>query len=613
MITRPSQLPTLRLCMALLISLLACPNTSRAQPRVERVVTTSTDARDVARIGDRIYVATDGGLLVLEAGRLLRRYGPADGLPGARLRSVSVVDGELWIGGVEGTVRARITATGLTISGRFPVRRVRRVVRFGDTIWLASYGEGLHRLRGSTLVPVRLGSAHAYQRLTDLLVHQDHLLVATQGVGILRLDTTGRIQSRVRERDGLASQFVWRFLEVEGQVVVTTINGLSLLTNSGINQDHVWTQSVQRLPVRDVRSALVTEHALWLGTFGRGLYRVALDGSRASPVTGVGPVHALIEDGSRVLVAHERGLGQIDETIDRGTIRATSIALGGIETSDLTALAHAFGTLWVGTFGRGLARMEGESLVAVSTDRWAMDQRINDLAVSGTGATERLWIATDRGLWWHDGRVFSRVEDPVGPSWIHTTSLNVDPNGAVWVTTGRELCRCLGDQWRCWTGDATFPVAQLHAVTTDAQGRVWVGGLHGLYEFNPSTERFVRHSVSTGELPVDWVTALIPWDHGVMAGTYHGGVSIETGGRFTQVTESQGALPSNWVNPHAMRQVGSDVWIGTLERGLVIGRPGAWQRFTTREGLPSDDVTDILSDATGVWVATRGGLVHFTR
>ncbi|MCB9595405.1 MAG: hypothetical protein H6719_21980 [Sandaracinaceae bacterium] len=591
-------------------SLVAAPALAQPalrRPTVERVITATADARDAARIGDRVYVATEGGLLVLKDGRVERRYGPTDGLPGARLRSVSVVDGELWIGAVEGTARATVGEDGLHVTETHDVRRVRRVARFGDAIWLASYGGGLHRLRDGHLEPVSLGAAHAYVRLTDLLVHDGELWVATQGVGILRVGEDGRVRSRIRQGDGLASHYLWRLAPAGDRVLVTSIAGLSVVGPAGVERGHAWTASARRLPVRDLRAAVVVDDTLWLGTYGRGLYRASTRGGRVHAVTGTGPVHALVADGAGVLVAHEQGLARASES------RATPIVEGGLSTGDVTALANAFGTLWVGTFGHGLARMHRGELVPVATERWSLDRRINDLAVSGRGASQRLWIATDRGLWWHDGRVFSRVEDPSGPSWIHTTSLDVDRHGAVWVTTGREVCRYQSDRWRCWTGDATFPVAQLHAVTTDAEGRVWVGGLHGLYELDPRTDRFTRHTVSSGDLPVDWVTAVVPWGRGVMAGTYHGGLAIGDGARFTTVAEGPGGLPSGWVNPHAIRRIGDDVWIGTLERGLVVGRPGAWQHLTTADGLPSDDVTDVLADASGVWVATRGGLARVAR
>jgi ligand-binding sensor domain-containing protein len=62
-----------------------------------------------------------------------------------------------------------------------------------------------------------------------------------------------------------------------------------------------------------------------------------------------------------------------------------------------------------------------------------------------------------------------------------------------------------------------------------------------------------------------------------------------------------------------MTRIGDTLWIGTLERGLVAGRPGAWTRLDIADGLPSRDVTVILPAGDGsAWVGTRGGLVRVT-
>lgn len=599
-----------RALLAALLATLAAPGLAHAQ-EVQRVVTASADARDVVELGEQAFVATEGGLLVLRDGAIERTLGPADGLPGARLRSVSAVDGELWVGAVEGTARLAIEDGVPRVVATYPTRRVRRVVRFAGAHWLASYGGGLMRLRDDTVVPVELGRPHAYRRLSDLIVRGDELWVATQGVGVLRLDADGHIVGRIRRREGLATEYTWRFAPVGDELAVTTIAGVTLFDANGlVVRRHPLSRAARRLPVRDVRALTATGDAVYFGTYGRGLFRAPRNGAR-----GVGRprrvgrqdiVQALATTDAGVLVGHPRGLARVDGR------RLRPIVEGGLPSGDVTALAHAFGTLWVGTFGHGLARMRDGAFESFSTERWALDPRINDLAVTGRGRSQRLWIATDRGLWYHDGRVTSRVEDPHGPSWIHTTSLHVDRAGDLWVTTGRELCRRRSARWSCWTGDSTFPVAQLHAVTRDSRGRVWVGGLHGLYEFDETTERFSRHTVSSGDLPVDWVTALVPWGRGVMAGTYHGGLAIGDASRFRTVGESDG-LPSGWVNPHAIRRVGGEVWIGTLERGLIVGRPDAWRHLTTADGLPSDDVTDVLADRDGAWVATRGGLARVSR
>ena len=109
---------------------------------------------------------------------------------------------------------------------------------------------------------------------------------------------------------------------------------------------------------------------------------------------------------------------------------------------------------------------------------------------------------------------------------------------------------------------------------------------------------------------------MLPWGDGVVAGTYHGGLSFFDGRAFRIEREgpAPSGIPSGWVNPHAMRRIGDALYIGTLDRGLVVGRPGAWTRMTTTDGLPSNDVTAVLpADDGSVWVGTRGGLARIAR
>jgi ligand-binding sensor domain-containing protein len=352
---------------------------------------------------------------------------------------------------------------------------------------------------------------------------------------------------------------------------------------------------------------------LFSATHGAGVYRLDAGTDRPTRLRhrdGNLRVRSIGSAEGTVLIGYDGGLAQIAPTG-----RLASISTGGLPSADVTAVARAFGSLWIGTFDGGLACYTSSGVEAQerAAERFHVDGRINDLAVTGRGAGQLLWIATDRGLFFHDGRRFTPVEDPAAPGRVHVTSLDVDRRGTLWVTSSRMLSRHRNGQWRSWSGDPTFPVVHLHAVATDRHDRVWVGSLHGLYRFDEATGTFERHTTASGALPVDWVTALEPWRDGVVIGTYHGGLSWTDGTRFDIERVSAGGLPAGWVNPHAMRFVGNTLFVGTLERGLLVGSRGRWTQLTTADGLPSADVTDIIPDGDGAaWVATRGGLARIT-
>lgn len=633
--------------LAVLLSLVA--STADAQPRY-RVISTvgaTAEAHDVVATGGRIFVATSGGLVVRE-GTSVRVIGVREGLPGARARSVSLVDGALYVGTIEGL--AELDATTLDVKQTFPIRRVRRVLAFAGQRWAVGY-DGLRRLDDPTRV-ISLGASHARERLTDALVVRgasggedgergasgesgDELLVATAGAGLLRVSNDGRVLGRVTARTGLPDDTVHALARHGDDVLVGTLGGLAVLRAGRVVRTHPLTRASERLPVRDVRAIAIHDDDVFVATFGAGVHRISGRSTRA--FEGAREAFAMATSEAGLLVAHREGTARLEGGHLEGG-RLVALADRSLPSADVTALARAFGALYVGTFDRGLVRVHDDGRVeslASQLARWHVDGRINDLAVTSRGG-ERLWIATDRGLFWHDGRRFVPVDHARGPGRTHVTSLHVDPRGALWVTSSRVLARWSGsaaneERWEGWGSDALsvtlatgnrdverFPVQQLHAVHVIAHGtdatrdEVWVGSLHGLYRFDPRTARLQRHTVSSGALPVDWVTALATIDGSLVAGTYHGGLSWKRGDRFAHETERDG-LPAGWVNPHAIVAHDGALHVGTLERGLLVGTRGAWRHYTTRDGLPSDDVTAVLPERGGIWVGTRGGLVWMER
>ena len=599
-----------------LVSASASEAQSVATPTVESVVTATNDAHDIAIVDERTLIATSGGLVVMRGDRVERVTTSLEGLPGARLRSVSVTPAGVWLGGIEGTVLVRFNASSeARVVRTLALRRVRRVVEWQGATWIGTYGDGLFRLtdaeRGEP-TRLRLGRSPELGRITDLVPFGSTLAVATAGEGVLRLDSEGRIASRLRRAEGLADNFVWDLVRDGERLLVGTLAGLSVVGESGVERQATLARQVSRLQIRDVRAVVRTADGVWIGTFGAGLWRIRTGNVQPTRVGAetVNRVRALSNTSSGVVIAHELGAHRWAGTT------LTRIGPNGLPSADVTALARAFGATWVGTFDQGLARITNGQATAIdrAVVRFGMDRRINDLAVTrttGPAARETLWIATDRGLFWHDGRRFAPALGTGAPESVHVAGLYVESRtGALWVATSRALFRYDDDRWTSWTGDANTPVLQLHSVTTDAAGNVWIGSLHGLLRLDVQDGTFARHTVSSGALPVDWVTSVSPWNGGIVAGTYHGGLVWYDGRTFRIEREADG-LPAGWVNPHAMERIGNSFYVGTMERGLLIGRSGNWTRLRIADGLPSDDVTDILPESDrSALIATRGGLAR---
>jgi signal transduction histidine kinase len=53
---------------------------------------------------------------------------------------------------------------------------------------------------------------------------------------------------------------------------------------------------------------------------------------------------------------------------------------------------------------------------------------------------------------------------------------------------------------------------------------------------------------------------------------------------------------------------GGTLWIGTIGGGLNAYRDGKFWKLTARQGLPSDNVTNVIDDGTSLWLSTPRGI-----
>ena len=144
------------------------------------------------------------------------------------------------------------------------------------------------------------------------------------------------------------------------------------------------------------------------------------------------------------------------------------------------------------------------------------------------------------------------------------------------------------------------------AIAEADDGTLWLGATTGLYhgpalawsaKDGGEVGAWERHSVASGELRDDWVTAIVATHDAVWAGTYNGGVTKIDRAGATQ-------LGGGWINPAGLAWEGDHLLAATMD-GLVRLDGTAW---TTIRDLPGRDTTAVVRMRTTMWVATRRGI-----
>jgi signal transduction histidine kinase/ligand-binding sensor domain-containing protein/CheY-like chemotaxis protein/AraC-like DNA-binding protein len=288
------------------------------------------------------------------------------------------------------------------------------------SIWLGTYANGLHRLKPTVVrtfsTAEGLRTANAYGIYTDT---SGDIWVGGQANGFSRINpASGRIE-------GFGSRAsppyaVRTFLEDRSGTLWIGSGDYPV----GLYRcDAVPTLRCEMVPstekiVREV-SALHEDAAgrIWVGAYG-GLFRVEggiLRRVEDTPGAPKAPVRAFARtrDGAIWMATNGGGIARWAN----GTFRSITTADG--LPSDLVRALHVddAGMLWIGTEGRGLARLDpgkfsgaaGAGPIGVLTTRQGLyDDGIHEILADDS---DRLWMSTNRGIFWLSRREASAFLD----------------------------------------------------------------------------------------------------------------------------------------------------------------------------------------------------------
>jgi len=214
-------------------------------------------------------------------------------------------------------------------------------------------------------------------------------------------------------------------------------------------------------------------------------------------------------------------------------------SLGGNDIRSV--LADSRGTLWVGTLGRGLDRLDPVKSSGRDQGRkrfihFTHDPRnpnslgSNSILTLFEDKSGRLWIGTtDAGLDEFDrysGKFIHYKFDPQDPNslgWNWVNAIYEDRSGTLWVGTGTQnalnkLDKATGKFTRYY-GDPknikSLSSYSVHSIYEDSRGTLWIGTSAGLNRFERSTETFTHFTVRDG-IASDFITAILEDNSGCL-------------------------------------------------------------------------------------------------
>lgn len=165
------------------------------------------------------------------------------------------------------------------------------------------------------------------------------------------------------------------------------------------------------------------------------------------------------------------------------------------------------GTLWIGSFGGGLHKLNDKNNRFVRYDRENSMLPNNDILCMTETSDSSIWVGTYGGLvciprygpwklYRHDARNIFSLSDN------YVFALLEDRNGKLWIGTNGGLCYLdpKTDQFHTFRQKDGLPSEVICGIVEDETGQLWISTQRGISRFDEGQKVFRNYDIADGLL-----------------------------------------------------------------------------------------------------------------
>jgi signal transduction histidine kinase/ligand-binding sensor domain-containing protein len=262
---------------------------------------------------------------------------------------------------------------------------------------------------------------------------------------------------------------------------------------------------------------------------------------------------------------------------------------------------HA-GTLWI-VAGIYLSRYQNGRFTNFAPGR---ELPLTTARIIREDAAHNLWIAGFTAVVKMTGGEFVTILNAAALKGNIITTMIFDRRGNFWLGGNQGIIvRSPDGRIRRYNDRDGLPDPFVRALWEDRDGNMWAGTNSGIARLEGS--RFV--TPLAGDADSDPVRCLFEDREGNLWVGANGGLTRYRDTVFTVYGKTEG-MPSDEPNTIYQDRAGH-IWVGFHDSGLMRFGPGPRRIFTTRDGLPNNEIFSIHEAANGdLLIGARGGMAR---
>jgi ligand-binding sensor domain-containing protein len=509
-------------------------------------------------LGDNLgnkWFATYGGLSKMTD--TIMNYTTANGLPDNRCYALNQdTEGNIWLGTFSGAVKIMEDTLFIynTDSGLVN-NNVTDIEISSNTIWFTTMG-GVSKWSGGQWTNYTtaqgLGSNLNFCSLLD---KTGKLWVGSLDNGVSRFD--GTLWTHYNTGNGFLNNSVWDIYEDhQGNIWFGTGGGVTKYNGS------TW-ESLTRddgLPTDTIRAISQDDYDnMWFGT----------DSSQIAIYNGAD--FTIYTAAHKIPDINTWCIKEINDTMYAG--------------GDLGIVSYSYKTAWTNYVK---SSMPSDTIQTILVDR-----------------DDNLWLGTwGKGLARYDGKNWNNIDQAGGLSGNYVYDLTEDQEGNIWVATSSGgITKISKSSIDTYTSTDGLTGTGWYSIAVDKDTNIWIGSNAGLNKYNGAA--FTLFTTTEG-LPANHVTTILPRENGELwIGTVTGNGAAKYNGMTWEVFGTAEGLVNNNVND-IIEDSKANLWFAT--NGGVSRFDGmSWTSYPSDMYFGNTSILSLLEDKMGnIWACSWG-------